>query len=143
MDALYPGALADGFDFPIHYIQLQPQLPIVTDDLTLIAWPMRHGRSEQVYGLRVESGGKVVSYTGDSEWTENIVALSRNSDLLIAECFSYAGKIPSHLDYQTLQKNRARLDCQRMVVTHMGPEMLMKVEQLKIDALSDGDILEL
>jgi ribonuclease BN (tRNA processing enzyme) len=143
LDALYPGVLADGFDFPLHYVALQPQQVYTGEYFSLEAWPVRHGKSEHVYGFRVETAGKVISYTGDSEWTENIVNLARQSDLLIAECFAYDQPIPSHLDYQTLMSNRDRLDCKRLVITHMGLDMLRMLDQVELEALNDGDVLEI
>jgi len=143
LDALYPGVLSDGFDFQLHYVTLQPQQAHTGENFSLEAWPVKHGKSKHVYGFRVEIAGKVISYTGDSEWTDNIVHLSRRSDLLIAECFAYDQPIPSHLDYQTLMSKRSRLDCKRLVITHMGPDVLSKLDRLDIEALSDGCILEI
>lgn len=143
LDALYPGIIADGFDFPLHYVTIQPQQVYIGEHFSLEAWPVKHGKSEHVYGFRVETAGKVISYTGDSEWTDNLVHLSRGSDLLIAECFAYDQSIPSHLDYQTLMSKRSRLDCKRLVITHMGPDVLSKLDDLEIETLSDGCVLKI
>lgn len=143
LEALYPGVLADGFDFPLHYHTLQPEQIFTSEHFTLEAWPVKHGRHEHVYGFRVEAGGKVISYTGDSEWTETIVDLARQSDLLIAECFAYDQPIPAHLDYLTLLDKRDQLDCKRLVITHMGPDMLQRLDQIELEALNDGCIVEI
>ena len=33
------------------------------------------------YALRVEYGGKVISYSGDTEWTDTLIDASRGADL--------------------------------------------------------------
>ena len=141
LEAFYPGTLKGGFDFLVSYVVLDARKELQIDDFVLKAWRVKHGRSSHVFGLRLEFGGKVISYTGDSEWTETLVALAQGSDLFITECFSYDHPIPSHLDYQTLKKKRNLLDCKKMMLTHMGPEMLSHLDSLNIDVLNDGDIL--
>lgn len=141
LDALYPGVCDDGFEFPVHYITLTPRELISYDHFSLQAWPVQHGRSQNVYGLRIEAGGKIISYTGDTEWTEQLIPLAEDSDLLIAECFAYDNPVPSHLDYQTLLKQRQRLGCRRLVLTHMGPEVLDHLDILDIESVNDGDII--
>lgn len=143
LNAFYPGTLESGFNFPVSYLTLKPQKVLTAGSFALQAWPVKHGRSRHVYGLRITVGGKTVSYTGDTEWTEALIDLASGSDLLIAECCAYDQAIPSHLDYQTLLSKRAQLNCQRLVITHMGPEMLARIEHLEIEALTDGCLLEI
>lgn len=73
---------------------------------------------------RVEYGGKVVTYSGDTEWTEALVDAARGVDLFICEAHFFGKKIKCHLDYGTLETHRARLDCRRLVLTHMNGDML-------------------
>ena len=140
-EALYPGALSEGVSFPVTYRILDPALPLKIGPAVVSCLPVKHGKSEQVYGLRLEVAGKVVSYTGDTEWTDTLLALTQGSDLLIAECFAYEQPVPSHLDYRTLLRQLSRMDCRRIVLTHMGPEMLERLEQLTLETLNDGDVL--
>jgi ribonuclease BN (tRNA processing enzyme) len=39
--------------------------------------------------LRINWGGKIIAYTGDSQWTKALVPLAQNADLLIAEAYFY------------------------------------------------------
>jgi ribonuclease BN (tRNA processing enzyme) len=143
LSALYPGTLEDGLGFPVHYVTLQAQVPLQINSFLVEPWPVKHGSNQHVYGLRIEAGGKTISYTGDTEWTENLLPLAQGSDLLIAECFAYDRPTPSHLDYQTLMKQRHRLDCRRLMLTHMGPEVLAQLDNLEMETLSDGELIEL
>ena len=143
LEVLYPGVLEAGLGFPINYLTLEPQQVICTNSFQIEAWPVKHGQSRDVYGLRIVADEKVISYTGDTEWTENLIPLAQGSDLLLAECFAYDQPTPSHLDYQTLLKNRNRLACRRLCLVHMGPEVLAHLDQLDLETVNDGDVLAL
>ncbi|MEA3544738.1 MAG: MBL fold metallo-hydrolase [Thermodesulfobacteriota bacterium] len=142
-EALYPGVLGRKINFPVEYRLLDPKQPLQVNAATIECFQVKHGSSQQVYGLRIGAAGKVISYSGDTEWTDNLIPLAKGSDLLIAECFAYDQPVPGHLDYQTLRQKRQWLDCQRMVLTHLGPEMLMQLPQLELEVVDDGDLIEL
>jgi len=143
LEALYPGVLADGFDFPLVYRLLTATETLHQGSFAIACCQVKHGSSSEVYALRLTVVGKIISYTGDTEWTEVLVELADGSDLLISECVAFQQPVPSHLDYQTLQKQRERLNCDRLVLTHLGPEMLTRLGQLELDVVSDGDLIEL
>ena len=141
LEALYPGAIGTEVGFPLIYRQLNPTEVLTEGGYSLRCWPVLHGRSPHVYGLQLTAANKQISYTGDTEWTETLIALADGSDLLIAECFAYAQTTSSHLDYQTLVKRRADLNCKKLVLTHPGTEML-KHRDLQFDLLNDGDLIQ-
>ncbi len=143
LESLYPGAIGKGVDFPVHYRQLEPETGLQFGDLKLTCRPVVHGSSPHVFGLRVEIAERVISYSGDTEWTDELLELAAGSDLFIAECFSYGPETPSHLDYQTLLKKRQLLDCRRLVLTHLGEALLERLEELELEVLKDGDLLRL
>lgn len=143
LKVLYPGTVDDGFAFPLIYRQLNPEDSLQQGSFQISCRQVKHGRSPHVYALRLEAAGKTVVYTGDTEWTDNLIELSNDSDLLIAECFAYAQPVPSHLDYQTLLQHRHELNCRRLTLTHLGPEMLEKQHGLSLEILHDGALIEL
>ncbi|WP_321393575.1 MBL fold metallo-hydrolase [uncultured Desulfuromusa sp.] len=142
-EAFYPGIISKNNNFPVVFQLLDPQKPLVVNDARIECFRVRHGKSKHAYGLRIEVDGKVISYSGDTEWTENLIPLSQGSDLFIVECCAYDQPIPSHLDYRTLQKHRSKLECRKLVLTHMGPEMLSRLDDLELDTLNDGDVFEI
>lgn len=62
------------------------ELPRENDALPFSACcrPLLH--SSLTYGYRIELDGRVIAYCPDTGYCENAVELSRNADLLIAEC---------------------------------------------------------
>lgn len=142
-ELLYPGVIGKKASFPIEYRLLDPKKPLQINSAQIECFRVKHGSSKHVYGLRVGVAGKIISYTGDTEWIDTLIPLAQGSDLLIAECFAYDRPVPSHLDYLTLLQKRKQLDCRRLVLTHMGPEMLARLGQLELDVVNDGDIIEI
>ena len=142
-EALYPGILGQKFTFPVEYHVLNPKKILQINSLKIECFRVKHGTSKHVYGLRLGVAGKIISYTGDTEWTDTLMPLAKGSDLLISECFAYDQPVPSHLDYLTLLQKRKQLDCRKLVLTHMGPEMLARLDQLELETVNDGDVLEI
>jgi len=72
----------------------------------------------------------VLTFTGDTGWTESLIDAARGADLLISECFQYDLKLDIHLDYRTIDANYARLGAKRVLLTHMGEAMLARVGEV-------------
>jgi len=142
-DILYPGTFADGCGFAVDYLELDPSKTLALEHFTLESYRVRHGRSAEVYGVRLAVAERVIAYSGDTEWTDELVSLARGSDLFIVECGGFDEPLPSHLDYLTLLMRRAELGSNRLVVTHMGSRVLDHLETLALEFLNDGDVLEI
>ena len=80
----------------------------------------------------------LVAYSGDSAWTPGLVEAARGADLFICESYTYDTQLPNHLDYKTLLEHRDELGCKRIILTHMGPGMLDRLDQVKMDTAEDG-----
>ena len=67
---------------------------------------------------------------------------ARGADLFVCEAYAFERKIRFHLDWATLTAHRAALDCRRLIVTHMGEDMLARLPDLDVEAARDGLTLE-
>ncbi len=137
-EVLYPGTLREELGFTVEVQELEADRPLHQPGLRLTCGKVRHGRSDNCFGLRLEIGSKIIAYTGDTEWTEALLPLSQGADLLIAECCAFDAPFPAHLDYRTLLRQQQRLGCRRLVLTHLGPQMLTRLDELELEALIDG-----
>ena len=72
-----------------------------------------------------------------------MLEVADGADLFVCECQEFERRVPGHLDYRTLSEKRPQLGCKRLVITHMGEEMLARVSELEIEAAQDGMVLEL
>ena len=89
-------------------------------DVTVRAVPMHH--STDAVGYRVESKGKSVVYSGDTDYCANIVRLGRRADMLILECsMPDERKVAGHLTPSECGRIAAEADCRHLVLTHFYP----------------------
>jgi hypothetical protein len=47
------------------------------------------------------------------------------------------------LDYQTLWAHRQRLDCARLILTHMSQDMLSHLGEVEVECAEDGKVVVL
>jgi hypothetical protein len=83
-------------------------------------------------------GGKTISYTGDSEWTDELAHVGRDADLLIAECYYFQKSVKWHLNYSDVAAHRADFGARRMILTHMSREMLAHAKDIPEECAHDG-----
>jgi ribonuclease BN (tRNA processing enzyme) len=137
-EALFPGSHVMVPTFPLQWIELEPGRPHEILDLVVTSQPARHTQETNPTALRVEVGGRVVAYTGDTEWTDDVAKVARGADLLIAECYFYEKPIKWHLNYPAIAAHRAAFGAKRVILTHMSKEMLAQVAKVPEDCASDG-----
>ena len=92
--------------------------------MTVTPFAVEHPSGAPAYALRVECDGRVVAYSGDTEWTDALVRAAAGADLLICEAYFFDRKVKYHLDYQLIVDHRDRLECGRIILTHMSADML-------------------
>lgn len=107
------------------------------------AHPVQHIPSAEPHGLRVRAAGKVIAYSGDARWSEDLPALAKGADLFICEASNFEHDDPAHVSYKTLMKHRAELDCGRIVLTHLGADALAHLDEIELQTATDGMVLEL
>ena len=73
-------------------------------------------------GYRIESDGKVLAYSGDTDVCENIVKLGKDSDILIWDCsFPDEMKVKGHLTPQEAAQVANNCNCRKLVLSHLYP----------------------
>lgn len=144
--ALYRAAYKDlaqqPLPFPVEYLVLNPGVPVTIGSIHVEPFRVPHQQNDVSLALRVSLDGKVVLYSGDTGWTEGLVEWSQGVDLFICECCFYETRYEFHLDYPRLAENRTRFGCRRMVLTHLGREVLARRGELEIETANDGLVVE-
>lgn len=135
---LYPGSLDILDKFPIEFITYQAKSPISTGEIQLEALPVVHSDETLPHGLRIQFRDRLIGFSGDTSWTEELVAIAKGADLFICECNFYDLEMRGHLNYHTIQSNRHLFSCKEMVLTHFGEEMLQNMDKIEMDFLWDG-----
>jgi len=143
MEVLFPGSSRAARGFAVEFVEVVAETPTELGPAALTAVEVEHRSGAPSYGVRVEVGGRTLAYSGDTAWTEALVGLAEGADVFVCEASSYDKKIPYHMDYATLRRNRGRLSCRRLVLTHMGPEMLAHAAEVDDACAHDGYVVEL
>jgi len=143
MEVFFPGSTRVERKFETRFVELADRAPVEVGPVRVTGFAVVHASGAPPFALRVAAEGKTVSYSGDTEWTESLIDAARGADLFIAEALFYDKRIKYHLDLTTLLRHRARLECRRLVVTHMGEDMLARIDGLAVEAAEDGKELVL
>ena len=88
MEVFFPGSGDMKRRFAVEFIELTERAPTQVGPSVVTALAARHPSGSASYGLRVQVSGKIISYSGDTEWTENLVELARDADVLVCEAYS-------------------------------------------------------
>lgn len=136
LEALFPGAHQR--DFALEFIELPSAGESRVGPLHVSTQPVMHSPATNPHGIRVESGGRVLAFSGDTEWTDTLLPLARGAHLFLCECSTYDREQKNHLSYTTLMRNRARLECERVMLTHMGQDVLDRLPLPGVEAAEDG-----
>jgi len=102
------------------------------------ALPVKHVAESDPHGLRVRVGDKLIAYSGDATWSDDLARVAKGADLFICDATFFDRDDPSHISYRTLMAHRDALDCKRIVLTHLGAETLARIGELEIDHAVDG-----
>ena len=102
------------------------------------ALPVKHVAESDPHGLRVRVGDKVIAYSGDAIWSDELARVAKGADLFICDASFFDSDDPSHISYRTLMSHRDQLECKRIVLTHLGAETLARIGELEIDHAVDG-----
>lgn len=145
-EAVYPGALAAPRGFALNIVEIDPGDRVSLGDVTCLALEVLHSSGAPPLGFRFELEGKVIAFSGDTEWVENLVTLASGADLFICECTAYAAVARLHLNWRTIEANLSRIGAKRVLLSHLGPDSLAHLADMKrpgIDTAEDGLVIAL
>ena len=142
LEVLFPGSGGLVPRFPVAYLEWSERQAAETGPARATPYLVRHSTNIPCYGLRVELNGRVLAFSGDTEWTDALVEISTGADLFLCECTGYDSAPPHHLDYVTLDAHRPALTCRRLLLTHMAAGMLARAASLPVETARDGLVLQ-
>jgi ribonuclease BN (tRNA processing enzyme) len=138
MEVLFPGSTAVARRFDTSWVELRDRMPVAVGPARVMPFEVDHPSGAPPHALRVEYGGRVVAYSGDTQWTDQLVDAARDADLFVCEAYTFDRPIRFHLDHAALRAHRERLTARRIILTHLGPEMLARAGDAAWECASDG-----
>lgn len=128
---------------PVNYHILQPGKEAGIAGVHVFPFRVPHQTHEVSLGLKIEIAGKLILFSGDSAWSEIFVEQARGVDLFLCECSFYDKGAGNHVRYVELLEALPRLECKKLVLTHLGEEMLARRQELALTVAEDGMIIEI
>lgn len=144
METSFPGSSKIKQRFEISLVELQASETTTLGELCVTPFYVNHGDpGGAFFAYRIEAEARTIAYTGDTEWSEELIKAGRKADLFIAEAYFYDKKIKLHLDLATLTEHLPLIQAKRVVLTHMSGDMLSRLPDIPHEVAEDGKILEI
>src|SRR5262245_10066893 len=144
-EALFPGSMQVALRHELAFREMAGEQRCEVGAVAVTPFEVSHPSGAPSYALRFEVEGKVLSFTGDTEWTESLVPAGRGADLYIMECYQFDGTPRFHTSWQSISQNLDRIAAKRVMITHMAEPMLARRREVtdpRVVIAEDGLVLE-
>lgn len=125
-EVLFPGSTSIARRFEMIFLEYDEAVPLTVGSVKVTPYEVRHPSGAPPYALRFETEGKVLAFSGDTEWVEALVPAGRGADFMIMECYAYEGATRYHLTWRQIEENLPRFAPRRLMLTHMSHGMLSR-----------------
>jgi ribonuclease BN (tRNA processing enzyme) len=139
--AMYADSAADRFPYQIQFTEARPGKQIAIDGFRIEAFRVPHQEHPPSYGYEIRSGQRKIVYSGDTGWTDDLVAHAEAADLFLCECSFFETRMATHLDYPRIAENLHHFGSKRMVLTHLGQEVLSHRREIELEMAHDGLVI--
>jgi len=141
--AMYRELAARGIPFPLSFHEFTPGQRLMLEGCEFLPFSVPHQEKDISLGYRVQVGGKTILYSGDCGWNEDLIAYSQGTDLFICECCYFSTQTTFHISYPQIADQRHRLGCKRLILSHVGREVLERMGEVAIECAHDGLVIDL
>jgi ribonuclease BN (tRNA processing enzyme) len=144
MEAAFPGTKALELRFPLTLHEFELGRRDTFGPMQVMPFHVVHDdRAGPCLGFRFEVNGRIIGFSGDTEWTDALVDIGREADLFICEAYRRDRPVKSHMVLTALERRLGRIRPKRLVLTHMSTDMLARRAELAYQTAEDGMIVEL
>jgi ribonuclease BN (tRNA processing enzyme) len=142
--AMYPESDTSELEQKFDFVVLEPnRTQEVAGAVQIHSVRTPHTVKDLSLAFRIAVGGKVIAFSGDTGWTEELVALSSGSDLFLCECTYFdEPALDFHISYAQLVTQSHRFDTRRLILTHVGREVLDRRSDIGLELAGDGMVIE-
>lgn len=112
------------FGFRLDFEEMTPGIAFELGPVRARAFATHHTPDSHPHGLVLESGRERIAYSGDTGWFDGLPRAVAGAHLFISECTYRRAGFEYHLNLEVLEARRRDFDCGRIVLTHLGAEMV-------------------
>ena len=124
--------------YELRYREFAAGRTIKTAGYRLTPLDAYHHPETKPHMLRVESGDRTILFSGDTGWTEALPEQVGDVSLFICECTMIEEGFKYHLNYERLSREKSRFECERIVLTHLGSDVLGDLDRVQFETATDG-----
>jgi len=124
--------------FPIHFVELQAGREQAIGPLQVDAFEVFHQPHTCPHALSVRFGTRRLVYSGDTGLFDALPARVGDADLFVCECTYHDNDFEYHVSHRGLVERKHEFRCGRIILTHLGEEMLAARGQAAFETADDG-----
>jgi ribonuclease BN (tRNA processing enzyme) len=144
METAFPGTKTMQLRFPLTLRELEIGRRNEIGPISVTSFQVMHDdRAGPCLGFRFEADGKVIGFSGDTEWTDALINIGREADLFICECYMREKPVKTHMALTALEQHLRQIRPKRLILTHMSSDMLSRRDEVPFEIAEDGMIVEL
>jgi len=128
--------------FSLEFCEFTPGQAQTVSGVEILPFRVPHQEKDISLGYRVSIEQKSVLYSGDCGWNESLVQYSHGVDLFICECCYFHTQTNFHVSYPTIAAESRRLGCKRLLLSHIGREVLERMDDVKLECAYDGLVID-
>lgn len=143
MDIFFPGLSKIKQKFEIKIIELTPGASNAINGLSVTPYVVSpwHVRNSPSLALRIDIDGRILTYSGDSDWCSELAEAAFEADVFVCEAYFYEKQIKYHINLKTLEEHIPELYCKRLILTHMHEDTLRRSDSIPYEMAEDGKVV--
>lgn len=124
--------------FDLRFIEIPPGGTCSVGPARIESFATRHQLEANPLGFRIDLGDARLAYSGDTGWFDELPNAVAGADVFVCECTQHRRALDFHLSLEELAEHRAKFDCGRMLLTHLGEEMQSRRGDCGFETADDG-----
>ena len=145
-EVFFPKSSKTVWKYPLGIHVITPGMPDEVLGFAVRTTQVIHQSGAPSTAVRLMQDGKVLSYSGDTEWTDALIPVADGADLFLVECYDYSHDLGGHMNFAELKQKRPQFRAKRVMLTHMNPTMLAHLDEARTEGFAvaeDGLVVEL
>jgi ribonuclease BN (tRNA processing enzyme) len=138
-EVFFPRSSRNVWKFALEIAEITPGVPDTLMGFAVTTAEVIHQSGAPSTAVRLALDGKVLAYSGDTEWTDALLGIADGADLFVIECYEYSRDVPGHMSFARLKEQRPRLRARRIMLTHMNPSMLVRTAEARAEGFEVAD----
>jgi hypothetical protein len=126
------------WSFPIRFEELRPGAERQIGPVGVDAFEVFHQPQTAPHGLAVRFGPQRLVYSGDTGFFPDLPDRVGDADLFVCECTYLDNDFEYHISHKNLVARKHEFRCQRIILTHLGQEMLAHRGNAAFGTADDG-----